>query len=91
MRNNYSFLICCNNYSLVGTIISKINVFPNKQFFHIYVTIIKIKIIKNNLSLSQIYEILILRKYNCMSKIFPKINLKFYSNVITYNQTYEYV
>ena len=25
-----------------------------------------------------------------MSKIFPKINIKFYSNVITHNQTNEY-
>ena len=30
-------------------------------------------------------------KNNCMSKIFSKINLKFYSNVTTYNQIYEYV
>ena len=28
-------------------------------------------------------------KNNCMSKIFPKINIKFYSNVTTYKQTYE--
>ena len=41
----------------MGTIISKINIFPNKQTFHIHITIIKIKIkiIKNNSSLSQIY------------------------------------
>ena len=25
------------------------------------------------------------RKYSCMSKIFPKIDLKFYSNVTNYN------
>ena len=31
------------------------------------------------------------KKYNCISKIFPKINLKFYSNVIIHNQTDEYV
>ena len=31
------------------------------------------------------------KKYNCMSKIFPKIHLKFYFNVITHNQIYEYV
>ena len=30
-------------------------------------------------------------KYNCMSKIFPKINIKFHFNVITHNQTNEYV
>ena len=30
-------------------------------------------------------------RYNCMSKIFPKINIKFYSNVITHNQINEYV
>ena len=28
-----------------------------------------------------------LRRYNCMSKKFPKINVKFRSNVITHNQT----
>ena len=28
-------------------------------------------------------------KNNCMSKIFPKINIKLYSNVTTYKQTYE--
>ena len=28
-------------------------------------------------------------KYNCMSKIFPKIDLKFYFNITTHNQTYE--
>ena len=55
MRNNYSSLIGCNSYYLVGAIISKIKVFPNKQILYIYVTIIKIKkIIKNNSSLSQI-------------------------------------
>ena len=30
-------------------------------------------------------------RYNCISKKFPKINVKFHSNVITYNQTNEYV
>ena len=30
-------------------------------------------------------------KYNCMDKIFPKINIKFHSIVITHNQTNEYV
>ena len=30
-------------------------------------------------------------KYNYLNKIFPKIDLKSYSNVITYNETYEYV
>ena len=29
------------------------------------------------------------RKHNCMSKIFPKIDLKFYSNITTHNQTNE--
>ena len=60
----------------MGTIISKINIFPNKQTFHIHITIIKIKIkikiIKNNSSLSQIY-------------------FKIYSNVTTHNQGCEYV
>ena len=27
------------------------------------------------------------KKYNCMSEIFSKINLKYYSNVTTYDQT----
>ena len=26
-------------------------------------------------------------KYNCMSKKFPKINVKFHYNIITHNQT----
>ena len=43
MRNNYSSLKCCTSYSLVSSIISKLNIFPNKQSFHIYLTIIKIK------------------------------------------------
>ena len=30
-------------------------------------------------------------KYNYLNKIFPKIDFKSYSNVITYNETYEYV
>ena len=87
--NKYSSLIGCNSYSLVSEIISKFNVFPTKQIFHIYVTIIKIKIHKNYLiSLSNLRNIF-LKKYNCMRKIFPKINIKFYSNVTTYNETYE--
>ena len=43
MRNNYSSLKCCISYSLVSVIISKLNIFPNKQTFHIHLTIIKIK------------------------------------------------
>ena len=43
MRNKYSSLKCCISYSLVRAIISKLNVFPNKQTFHIHLTIIKIK------------------------------------------------
>ena len=65
--------------------ISKFNIFPNKQTFHIHITTIKIKNHKKQLiSISNLK----LRKYNCMSKIFPKINLKFYSNFTTHNQTY---
>ena len=30
-----------------------------------------------------------LRKYNCISKIFSKIYLRFYFNVTTHNQTYK--
>ena len=43
MRNNYSFLKGCIGFSLVSAIISKFNIFPNKQTFHIHLTIIKIK------------------------------------------------
>ena len=44
----------CISYSLVSAITSKLNIFPNKQSFHIHLTIIKInkKIIKNNTYLS---------------------------------------
>ena len=43
MRNNYLSLKGCISYSLVNIIISKLNIFPNKQTFHIYLTIRKIK------------------------------------------------
>ena len=43
MMNNYSSLKDCISYSLVSVIISKLNIFPNKQTFHIHLTIIKIK------------------------------------------------
>ena len=43
MRNNYSYLKDYISYSLVNAIISKLNIFPNKQTFHIHLTITKIK------------------------------------------------
>ena len=43
MRNNYSSLKGYINYSLVSAIISKLNIFPNKQTFHVHLAIIKIK------------------------------------------------
>ena len=43
MRNEYSSLKGCISYSLVSAIISQLNIFPNKQTFHIYLTIIKVK------------------------------------------------
>ena len=43
MKNNYLYLKGCISYSLVKVIISKLNIFPNKQTFHIHLTIIKIK------------------------------------------------
>ena len=43
MRNNYSSLKSCISYSLVSVIISKLNIFSNKQTFYIHLTIIKIK------------------------------------------------
>ena len=33
----------CNNYFLVSDLISKINIFPNKQTFYMHITIMKIK------------------------------------------------
>ena len=43
MRNNYSHLKCYISYSLVSVIISKLNIFSNKQTFHIHLTIKKKK------------------------------------------------
>ena len=43
MRNNYSSLKGYISYSLVSAIISKLNIFPNKQTFHVHLAIIKIK------------------------------------------------
>ena len=43
MRNNYSSLKSYIGYSLVNVLISKLNIFPNKQIFHIHLTIIKVK------------------------------------------------
>ena len=40
--NSY-FLKSCISYYLISAIISKLNIFPNKQTFHIHITIIKIK------------------------------------------------
>ena len=40
--NSY-FLKSCISYYLINAIISKLNIFPNKQTFHIHITIIKIK------------------------------------------------
>ena len=78
--------------------ISKINIYSNKQTCHIQVTVIKIKNHKKithfSLYLKNMYiyvYIYILKKYNSLSKIFHKINLKLYSNVTTHNQTYEQI
>ena len=43
-----------NNYSLVGVLISKINIFLNKQTFHIYIIIMKIKSNKKQITFFQI-------------------------------------
>ena len=43
MKNNYSSLKGCISYSLVSIIILKLNIFLNKQTFHIHLKIIKIK------------------------------------------------
>ena len=50
--------------------------------------------IKNHKKITHIFakfKKLFYRKYNCMSNRFPKIYFKFYSNITTHNQTYEYV
>ena len=95
--NRYSFKIIYlyksyNSYSLTYVIISKINIFQNKQTFHIQITIMKKKKNHQKIShLSQIQKILFFRKYNCLSRTFSKIDHKFYSNVTIHNQTYKYV
>ena len=43
MRNNYSSLKLCNSYFIVCVLISKINIFSNKQTFHMHISIMKIK------------------------------------------------
>ena len=43
MRNNYSSLKWCNSYFIVSVLISKINIFSNKQTFHMNISIMKIK------------------------------------------------
>ena len=84
--------------------ISKINIYSNKQTCHIQVTVIKIKNHKKithfSLNLKNMYiyvyiyiyiYIYFLKKYNSLTNIFHKINLKLYSNVTTQNQTYEQI
>ena len=57
-----------------------------------HITFIKIKNHQKISPLSLKFKtILFFMKYNYLNKIFPKIDLKSYSNVITYNETYEYV
>ena len=57
-----------------------------------HITFIKIKNHQKISRLSLKFKtMLFFMKYNCMNKIFTKIDLKSYSNVITYNETYEYV
>ena len=57
-----------------------------------HITFIKIKNHQKISHLSLKFKtILFFMKYNYLNKIFPKIDLKSYSNVITYNETYEYV
>ena len=53
MKNNYSSVKDYNSFFLVDEIIFKINIFLNKQTFQIYIIIIKIKMIKKLISLSQ--------------------------------------
>ena len=42
MMNNYSSLKGRISFFLVSAVISKLNIFPNKQTFHIHLTIIKL-------------------------------------------------
>ena len=57
MRNNYSSLKGCISYSLVSVIILKLNIFPNKQTFHIHLTIIKTKNRKKKTHISLKFKI----------------------------------
>ena len=41
--NNFSSLKGCNSYSLIDVLISIINIFLNKQTFHMHITTMKIK------------------------------------------------
>ena len=43
MRNNYSSLKGCNRYSLIGALISTINIFLKKKTFHMHITVMRIK------------------------------------------------
>ena len=55
-----------------------------------HIKIMKKKTIKiTNLSF-KLKKMLFFRKYNYMSKIFPKIYFKFDSNITTHNQIYKY-
>ena len=57
-----------------------------------HITFIKIKNHQKISHLSLKFKtILFFMKYNYMNKIFPKIDLKSYYNVITYNKIYEYI
>ena len=78
MKNNYLSLKWCNSYFIVSVLISKINIFSNKQTFHMHISIMKIKNHKkknNNLYFK--FKKYFFRKYKYMSKIFPIIYLKF--------------
>ena len=79
MINNYLCLKGCNSCYLEDILISKINIYPNKQTFHMHITIMKIKNHKKITNLSFKFKKkknLFFRKYNYMSKISPKIYLK---------------
>ena len=59
-----------------------------------YIIILKIKNHKKVTHLSlkfnkYLKKNIFFKKYNCMSKIFHKINLQFYYNVTTHNEIYD--
>ena len=61
----------------------------NLNMYHniIYIYIAKLSRASHGLATSYYY----FGNINCLSKIFSKIDFKFYSNITTHNKTYRYI